>query len=81
MALTKTRTLDKIEIVGSFKYLQARFQTKVLENGVQIASSYERETYNPDTEISDLPEELRGYAVEAWTQNVIDAYIESLPKE
>ena len=31
MALAKTRTLNKIEIVGSFKHLQARYEIKVTD--------------------------------------------------
>jgi len=78
MALIKTRTLDKIEIVGSFKHLQARYEVKVTDGDETIAISYERESYAPDTTISDLPTELQAYATTAWTQAVKDAYQASL---
>lgn len=74
MALTKTRTLDKIEIVGSFKHLQARYEIKVTDGDQVIATSYERESYAPNTTITDLPTELQPYATTAWTSNVISAY-------
>ena len=48
MALAKTRTLNKIEIVGSFKHLQARYEIKVTDGEEVIATSYERESYAPN---------------------------------
>ena len=55
MALAKTRTLNKIEIVGSFKHLQARYEIKVTDGEQVVAKSYERESYAPDQAIADLP--------------------------
>ena len=81
MALAKTRTLNKIEIVGSFKHLQARYEIKVTDGEQVIATSNERESYAPNTDISDLPTELQAYAVTAWTSDVIAAYNETISEE
>jgi len=78
MSLQKTRTLNKIEIVGSFKHLQARYGVKVTDGDQVIATSYERESYAPDATISDLPTELQAYATTAWTTDVVTAYNEHI---
>jgi len=78
MALTKTRTLDKIEIVGKFKHLQARYEIKVTDGDEVIATSYERESYAPNATITDLPTELQPYATTAWTDEIVAAYNEHI---
>ena len=42
MALSKVITQDKIEIVGDFKAVQVRTKTAVLEDGVELSSSFHR---------------------------------------
>jgi len=74
MALTKTRTLNKVEIVGEFKHLQARYEINVTDGDEVVSTSYERESYAPNTTISDLPTELQAYATTAWTSDVVSAY-------
>lgn len=78
MALAKTRTLDKIEIVGSFKHLQARYEIKVTDGDQVVATSYERESYSPNATITELPAELQAYATTAWTADVVNAYNEHI---
>ena len=82
MSLTKTRKLDKLEIVGDFKILQARYLVEVTETiGEEtntISSSNERESYTPDTDVASLPLELEKYAVLEWTDEVIAAYNEHI---
>jgi hypothetical protein len=82
MSLTKTRKLDKLEIVGNFKILQARYLVEVTETiGEEtnvISSSNERESYTPDTDVSSLPLELEKHAVLEWTDEVIAAYNEHI---
>ena len=74
MALAKTKTLNKIEIVGSLKHLQARYEIKVTDGEEVVATSYERESYAPNTYIASLPTELQPYATTAWTSDVVSAY-------
>ena len=82
MSLTKTRKLDKLEIVGDFKILQARYLVEVTETIGEvtntISSSNERESYTPDTDVASLPLELEKYAVLEWTDEVIAAYNEHI---
>jgi len=81
MALTKTETLDKLEIVGEYKSLQARYLITVEEDGIKISDSYKRLSFMPDTAIEDLPAEIQSYASTAWTADVVNAYAEFLASE
>lgn len=74
MALTKTKIIDKIEIVGKFKHIQVRYQTIITEDGEQISESLSRDSFAPNTPITDLPAEVQPYATTAWTSDVITAY-------
>lgn len=82
MSLTKTQKLDKLEIVGDFKILQARYLTEVTETiGEEsnvISTSNHRESYTPDTDVTSLPLELEKHAVLEWTDEVIAAYNEHI---
>ena len=42
MALNKTKTIDKIEVVGEFKHIQVRERTDIVENSNVISSTYRR---------------------------------------
>ena len=82
MALTKTKIIDKIEIVGKFKHIQVRYQTIITEDGEQISESLSRDSFAPNTPITDLPSEVQPYAATAWTNDVIKSYNEHLkPQE
>tara|TARA_A100000171_G_C2031542_1_gene96071 strand:- start:13 stop:261 length:249 start_codon:yes stop_codon:yes gene_type:complete len=81
MALAKTRALNKIEIVGSFKHIQARYEIKVTDGEEAVAKSYERESYAPNESIASLPAELQPYATTAWTNDVVKSYNEYIEQE
>ena len=49
MALEKVTTEDKIEVVGDYKNVQIRERTTVLEDGVEISSSFHRDSLSPMT--------------------------------
>lgn len=83
MALTKTVTEDKIEIVGEFKHIQVRTATIVSENGVEISRTYARHALAPrskdsgtwaDTDISGESSEVQALCNAAWTSAVKTAY-------
>ena len=82
MSLEKTQKLDKLEIVGDFKILQARYLIEVTETiGEEtnvISFSNHRESYTPDTDLASLPLELEKHAVLEWTDEVIAAYNEHI---
>ena len=81
MALSKTTTIDKIEIVGEFKHIQVRYQTIITEDGEQISESLSRDSFAPNTPITDLPAEVQPYATTAWTNDVVKSYNEHIKQE
>ena len=81
MGLTKTKTIDKIEIVGEFKHIQVRYQTIITEDGEQISESLSRDSFAPNTPITDLPAEVQPYATTAWTNDVVKSYNEHIKQE
>ena len=78
MAITKTTKVDKIEIVGDFKYLQVREATVIEEDGVELTRSFHRYVLSPGDDLSNQPQEIIDIAGSVWTQSVIDAYNASI---
>ena len=84
MALTKTITDDKIEVVGEFKTLQIRQATVIKEDGKELSRSFHRRMLNcgtidaadnfVNTDISAETAEVKGIAETCWTQAVKDAW-------
>ena len=84
MALTKTVTDDKIEIVGDFKDLQIRTATIIKEDGTELSRSFHRrilscvsssknsddEWVHTDTDVSAESTEIQGIAAAVWTDAV-----------
>ena len=58
MALTKQTIVDKAETVainsGSYYVLQIRERNQILEDGVEISSSFHRYVLNPDADVSTI---------------------------
>jgi len=74
MALEKVISEDKIEIVGDFKILQIRTKTAVMEDGVELSSSFHRHTIAPGADVSGESAEVQAIAAAVHTQAVKDAY-------
>lgn len=74
MALTKTETIDKYEIVGEFKHIQCRHATVVAEDGVELTRSFHRHVIAPGDDITGEPQEVQDLVAVLHTQAVIDAY-------
>ena len=84
MALTKEITQDKIEIVGVHKYIQIRTKTAIIEDGVELSSSFQRNVVHcvssvknadnawthPDTNVSGESAEVQAIATTVWTDAV-----------
>ena len=82
MALTKEIVVDKIEVLEMGE-LQVRTATKVLEDGVQLSSSFHRHVLEPstktgdtwgDTDISGEDARVQAVATATWTAEVKTAY-------
>ena len=88
MALTKETVIDKIEVL-EMGQVQVRTATRVMEDGVQLSSSFHRHTLAPsnkpddtwlDTDISGEDTRVQAICNATWTaevktafQNMVDA--------
>ena len=82
MALTKETIVDKIEVAEDGR-IAVRTATRVLEDGVQLSSSYHRHVLAPsiktgetwaDTDISGEDARVQAVATATWTAEVKTAY-------
>ena len=84
MALNKTVSNDKIEVIGKFKHVHVRQATVIDEDGTEISKSFHRSMYTPgdidgsdnfvSTDISGLDADVQAICNASWTQSVKDAY-------
>ena len=86
MALTKEIVVDKIE-VREMGQLNIRSATRVMEDGLQISSSFHRHVVQPsvktgdtwaDTDISGEDARVQAIATATWTSSVKTAYQEMM---
>ena len=86
MALTKETVVDKIEVLEKGQ-VQVRTATRVLEDGVQLSSSFHRHFLEPstkdsgswaDTDISGEDARVQAIANATWTAEVKTAYQEMM---
>ena len=82
MALTKETVVDKIEVM-EMGQVQVRTATRVLEDGVQLSSSFHRHVVEPstktgdtwaDTDISGEDARVQAICNASWTADVKTAY-------
>jgi len=76
MALTNEVSEDKIEIVGAFKHIQVRTCTKVLEDGVELSSSFHRHVVSAGDDYSNESAEVQAICAAVHTEAVIAAKAE-----
>jgi len=74
MALTKTVKVDKIEIVGDYKYVQVREATVIEEDGAELSRSFRRHVVGPLDNTSGETAEVQAICTAMHTQEVRDAY-------
>ena len=79
MSLEKQVTQDKIEVVntGSFSVLQVRTKTAIIEDGVELSSSYHRHVVSPTDDLESESAEVTAIANAVFTQEMKDAYTAS----
>jgi ribosome maturation protein Sdo1 len=86
MALSKTTVVDKIEVLEKGQ-IQVRTATRVLEDGVELSSSFHRHVVDPstkasgswaDTDISGEDARVQAIANATWTSAVKTAYQEMM---
>jgi hypothetical protein len=86
MALSKVTVVDKIEVLENGD-VQVRTATRVLEDGVELSSSFHRHVVEPstkasgswaDTDISGEDARVQAIATATWTSSVKTAYQEMM---
>ena len=86
MALSKVTVVDKIEVLEKGS-VQVRTATRVMEDGVELSSSFHRHVVQPstktgdtwgDTDISGEDARVQAIATATWTSSVKTAYQEMI---
>ena len=74
--LEKQVTQDKIEVVsvGDWSVLQVRTKTAIIEDGVELSSSYHRHVLSPTDDLTAESVEVVAIANAVFTQEMKDAY-------
>ena len=74
MALSKHVSQDKIEVVSEFKHVQVRTCTKVLEDDVELSSSFSRHVVSAGQDYSAESTEVQLICAAVHTDAVVAAY-------
>ena len=84
MALTERSENDKIEVVGTYKFIQVRRADIIEKDGVEVARSFHRHSLVcgslnesdelVDTDISGEDADVQAICNAVWTTTVKDAY-------
>ena len=76
MSLEKQVIQDKIEAinVGDWSVLQVRTKTAIIEDGVELSSSYHRHVVSPTDDLTAESAEVTAIANAVFTQDMKDAY-------
>lgn len=78
MALTESTVVDQITVEENGIVL-VREATRVYRDGEFLAENYKRSSYHPGQDLTGVDPRVVAIANAAWTQEVIDAYVASLP--
>lgn len=72
--IEKTKTIDKIEVVGDYKHIQVRERTDIVEDGTVLSSTYHRWVIAPNQDHSQESADVQAMCKQFHTQEIIDAY-------
>ena len=81
MTIDKTKTIDKIEVVGDYKHIQVRERTDIIENGKVISNTYHRYIISPGQGYSNENTDVQAMCKQFHTQEVIDSYTTFLAEQ
>jgi hypothetical protein len=77
MALTKTTTNDKIEVLqlaAGYPVVQVRTATIIAEDGTEISRTFHRHVLAPDADLSDADADVAAIAGAVFTDEAKAAY-------
>jgi len=78
MALSKTETVDKIEVIGEFSIVSVRTATIIVDDGVEQARSYRRKTIAPGDSYAAEEAKVQDICRALHTDAAVSAYNSSL---
>ena len=81
MAIEKTKTIDKIEVVGNYKHIQVRERTDIVEDGKVLSSTYHRWVISPNQDHNQESKDVQAMCKQFHTQKVKDAYAAFLAEQ
>lgn len=73
MALTERQEVDKIEIVGPYRAVQARTATVIERDGVELTRSYHRHVIQAGDDYSNETAEVQAVCAAVHTTDVVAA--------
>ena len=76
MALTEKTIIDKIEVLES-NSIQVRTANIIEKDGVEISRTFHRHVVHPSQDISGEDAKVQAIASAIWTEEIIQAYLES----
>ena len=77
MALIEKTIVDKIEIVGAYKFVQVREDKQIVDDAtdeVKAHGQWHRYILTPADDISGQPADVQAIANAAWTDEIKAAY-------
>ena len=74
MALTKSVTQDRIEVVGPFKHVQVRTKTAVMEDGLELSAGFHRHILNAGDDYSNESAEVQAICAAVHTDEIVAQY-------
>lgn len=76
--LTEHQEVDKIEIVGTHRFVQVRTATVIEKDGTEISRSFHRHVITPGQDVSGEDEAVQAVCAAVHTPEVVAAYQEHL---
>lgn len=78
MALVKTETVDKIEVIGAFSIISVRTAKIIEDDGVEQARSYSRKTIAPGDSYAAEEDRVQDICRALHTDSIVSAYNSAL---
>jgi len=77
MALIEKTIVDKIEVVGIYKFVQVREDKQIVDNAtdeVKVTGQWHRYVLTPTDDLSGQPADVQAVANAVWTDEIKAAY-------
>ena len=79
--LTEHTEVDKIEVVGTHRFIQVRTATVIMRDGVEVSRAFHRHVVTPGQDVTAEDEAVQAIAQALHTPDVVAAYRASLEVE